>query len=87
MLRIAENALENHSGLKKVTIMNHAPRFDMSKVDPVSLKPKLAMFANSFLLELWLDSPQKNRILIGSHNLDCSGSQKIERYADKRSGK
>ena len=44
------------------------------------------MFANSCLLELWLESPQKNRILIGSHNLECTASQKLERYTDKRKG-
>ena len=59
------------AGLKKVTIMNHAPRFDAHKVDPVGIKPKLASCANSFMLELWLNSPNKNRIVIGSYNLEC----------------
>ena len=63
------------------------PRFDTAKVDPVSVKPKLAMYANSFLLEAWLDSPQKDKRLIGSPNLDCSSSQRVERYTDKRSGR
>jgi hypothetical protein len=54
-------------------------------VDPVSVKPKLAMYANSFLLEAWLDSPQKDKIFIGSHNLDCSSSQRVDNYTDKRS--
>ena len=86
MLKTAENALANNTGLRKVIIMNHAPRFDTGKVDPIGLKPKLAMYANSFLLELWLDSPQKDNILIGSHNLECSPRQKMDRYTDVQSG-
>ena len=83
MMKVAENALTNHSSLKKVTIMNHAPRFDQEHVDPLGLKPKLATYANSFLLELWLDSPQKQNIHIGSHYLQCSANT----MTDERSGK
>ena len=70
MMKIAENALNNDENMKKVTIMNHAPRFDSRDVDPLSLKPKLASFANNYLLELWIDSPHKERIHIGNHDLD-----------------
>ena len=87
MIKAAEDALANHPGLKKVTIMNHAPRFDTKDVDPVCLKSNLASFANSYLLELWLDSPQKNKIFIGSHNLECSVSTRNMRYRDERTGR
>ena len=43
ILRVAESSLDNHTGLKKVTIMNNAPRFDAHKVDPVGIKPKLLL--------------------------------------------
>ena len=85
ILKVAENALDSHTGLNKVTIMNHAPRFDTMKVDPLGIKPKLASYANSFLLELWLDSPHKNKILIGSHSLECSVNTRKNRYTDERS--
>ena len=42
ILKVAENALDSDTGLNKVTIMNHVPRFDTIKVDPLGIKPKLA---------------------------------------------
>ena len=62
------------------------PCLSSIQVDPIGLKPKLAMYANTYLLELWLDSPQKDKIFIGSHTLECSPSQKEERYTDVHSG-
>ena len=87
MIKVAEDALENNPKLQNVTIMNHAPRFDGHRVDPIGLKQNLANFANSYLLELWLDSPHKNKVLIGSHSLDCSKDIKNRRYTDPQSGR
>ena len=87
MLKVAESALANHSGLEKVTIMNHGPRYDTQKVDPVGNKQQLASYANRFLLELWLDSPHKNRIFIGSQTLECSPNIQKDRYTDESSGR
>ena len=70
MMRIAENVLDNDQNVQKVTLMNHGPRFDTVNVDPFRLKPKLANFANNYLLELWIDSPHKERIHVGNHSLD-----------------
>ena len=67
--------------------MEHAPRFDVSDVDPTGLKPKLALFANSTFAQLWHSSVMKDRIVIGKHSLDCSGDQISARYRDDRSGK
>ena len=87
MMKVAQDALTSHPELMKVTIMNHAPRYDSSDVDPVGLKPILANFANSYFLELWLDSPLKNKIIIGSHSLECTGDEKVRRYTDERNGR
>ena len=54
---------------------------------PMGLKPKLANFANSYILELWLDSPRKDSIVIGSHNLECSISERKMRHTDERTGR
>ena len=70
MMKVAEEAIVDDPHLEKVTIMNHAPRFDTKDVDPVQLKTKLATFANSYFLELWLDSSMKDKIIIGSHTLE-----------------
>ena len=86
MINVAQDALEKHSGIKNVTILNHSPRFDTRQVDPVGLKPNLANFANNYLLELWLDSPHKNNIFIGSHSLESSANVRKERYTDDRTG-
>ena len=48
MVKVAENALANHPNIKKVIIINHPPRFDTPNMDPMSLKSKLANYANSF---------------------------------------
>ena len=84
MMKVAEDALVSHNNLKKVTIMNHAPRFDTAEMDPIGLKQNLANFANNYMLELWLDCPMKDKIVISSHNLECSGEQRIKRYTDDR---
>ena len=87
MMKIAQDSLKNHPDLEKVTIMNHAPRYDTSDVDPVGLKSILANFATAYFLELWLDCPLKNKIVIGSHSLDYSGEERTRRYTDDRSKK
>ena len=50
MMNAAEKALKDQPDLINVTIMNHAPRYDLSEVDQVELKPIMANFANSYLL-------------------------------------
>ena len=85
MMKVAQDALKNHPELEKVTIMNHDPKYDTSDVDPVGLKSILANFTNAYFLELWLDSPMKNKIVIGSHSLDCSGEERTKRYTDDTS--
>ena len=86
MIKVAEDSLNNNPELKKVTKMNHAPRYDHRDTDPVGLKPNLAIFANNYLLELWLQSPLKNKIHIGIHNLECTGEVRRQRFTDVYSG-
>ena len=54
--------------------MEHPPQFDNPDVDPTSLKCNLARLANATLGGLWLNSPLKDRIVIGHHSLESSGS-------------
>ena len=37
---------------------------------------------NTTLGELWLDSPDKNKIVLGIHDLECAGSIREARYRD-----
>ena len=85
IMKVAQDAIENNPSLERVTVMNHAPRYDTKDVDPIGLKPNLANFANNYMLELWMDSPI-DKIFIGSHNLECSGELKVKRYKDDRTG-
>ena len=87
MIKVAEDSLKNNTQLKKVTIFNHPPRFDQRNIDPMGLKPNLAIFANNYLMELWFYSPLKNNIHLGNHNLDCTGEVRRQRYTDIYSGK
>ena len=87
MIKVAEEAIGNNPNLVNVTIMNHAPRFDKRDIVPVQIKSNLASFANSYFLELWLDSPMKNKIIIGSHTLDCSGDVRQKRYTHERTNR
>ena len=68
IFKVAQHALQGTSGVKHVTIMDHAPRFD---IEPLKLKSKFASFANNYFLQLWLDCVHKDKITVGSHTLDC----------------
>ena len=74
MFTTAQNALKEHPYLKKVVIMEHPNRYDVKDVDPIGLKPALAKLANSVFNQLWINSPYKNKINVGNHNLDTSSS-------------
>ena len=67
LIKIAEKALFSNKYLKKVIILKHAPRFDNVK------NKKLAEKANIILTQLLGNSKLKEKIAIGSHNLDDFG--------------
>ena len=72
MFTVAQDALIRHPQLKKIILMEHAPRYDGAHVDPTQLKPKLAKLANDIYAQLWHSSALKEKIIVASHNLDCS---------------
>ena len=80
LFSVAVAALESQPSLQKIVIMNQTPRFDESVTDPMALKPALAQLFNNTLAESWLDYPKKENIVIGIHNLECSGGVKEARY-------
>ena len=86
MFTIAQSALESQPQIRQVIILEHAPRFD-NNLDHLSLKPKLARFANKTFNELWLSSPHKERIQIGKLNMECSDDLVEARYRDERTGR
>jgi hypothetical protein len=80
MLTTAQNALIQHPQLKNVIVMEHPPRFDTADVDPSSLKPHLAKFANIVFRQMVSNSPMKHKIVLGQHTLDCDGKIRQARY-------
>ena len=89
MFSLAQAALEQNRNLKSVVLMEHTPRFDGLDVDPTSLKPNLVKLANSTLNQLWLNSHLKNKISIGHHSLENSGTETahLARYQNLRTGR
>ena len=83
----AENALSAQPSLNTVVIMKQIPRYDPPKVDPLCLKPALSQLYNNTITELWMNSPLKNRIVIGNHNIECTGAIKEARYRETKSGR
>ena len=74
------NALKSSPNLQKVILMKHIPRYDPTSCDPQSIKAALSKLYNDTIVQLWLFSPLKNRISIGSHNLECTGGVRDSRY-------
>ena len=67
--------------------MKQIPRYDPGEVDPLSLKPALSQLFNNTLVEEWMSSQYKDRIMIGTHNIECSGAIQQARYRETRTGK
>ena len=87
LFQSAVNALSSSSTLKKVLIMKHIPRYDPLSVDPLCLKPALSQLYNNTLTEEWLHCNYKDRIVVGTHNIECTGAIKEARYRETKSGK
>ena len=83
----AQNAIIEHPELDTVIIMEHAPRHDISTVDPTGIKAKLAIFANSTFTQLWHSSHMKDKIVVGRHNLKCKDDMINAWYKDDWSGR
>ena len=74
------NALVSHPSLRKVVIMKLTPRYDTVDNDPQGVKSALTQLYNDTLVQLYLASPHKERIHIGSHSLECPGGVRDARY-------
>ena len=80
-------ALEHQPSLKSIVIMKQTPRYDPHDKDPLSLKPALSQLFNNTIMELWINCPMKEKIHIGSHNIDCSGAVQSARYRHTKTGR
>ena len=80
MTKPAISAANNYPNLKKVIILKQIPCLDDKSSTPPGVKPKLSEMFNSNLDKLWTDCPIKKRVMIGNHNLDCTGGIREARY-------
>ena len=82
-----EKALTAHQALEKVGLMKQTPRYDPANVDPLCIRPALAELYNNTMTECWMNSQFKDKIVIGNHNIDCTGSIKEARYRETKTGR
>ena len=87
MFTVAHDAIRNHADLEKVIIMEHPERNDDHNIDPISLKPSLAKFANSTFNQLWMESPFKSQIIVAAHSVFSVGETKDSILRDDTNNK
>ena len=84
---VAEKSIQTHPSLQQVVIMKHIPRYDTMQADPLQIKQALSQIFNNTLADLWIQSPHKNKIFVGSHNIECNGPIREARYRCTKSQK
>ena len=87
LFTVAENALAKNLSLKKVIIIKAIPRTDPKNVDPKYLKPGLVQVFNCALVEFWMESLLRDKIVIAENNLECSGGVQEARYRNNVNSK
>ena len=80
-------ALEHQPSIKSIIFMKQTPRYDPPEVDPLSIKAAMSHLFNNTLMNLWINSPMKDKIFVRSHNIDCSGAIQAARYRHTRTGR
>ena len=86
LFNAAVKALKDKPSLKKVVILKQIPRYDKSDVDPLSLKSSLSILFNNTLTNLWMECPDRQKIVVGNHNIECSGAIRESRYRHTKTG-
>ena len=67
--------------------MKQIPRYDPAVTDPLAIKAALSQLFNTTLTDMWMTCTQRDRIVIGSHNLECTGAIKESRYREPKTGR
>ena len=87
LFKSVTNAAKNHSSLQKIILLKQTPRFDATSTTTPGMKQKLSKLYNETIDILAASSDCKDKIIIGNHDLDCSGGVLLARYKDCISGK
>ena len=67
--------------------MQQTPGYDTTEADPSSIKPVLSQLFNNSVTELWMTSQLKDKIFVGNHTIDCTGSIREARYRNTKTGR
>ena len=80
MVEAAEYAIKS-GRVKKVVLLQHAPRYDTPRNDPHGVRPQLSQLANTHLQKARDASDLAEHILVGEHSgLECEGSTRTSRF-------
>ena len=79
--------MEHQPSLKSVVFLKQTPRYEPADVDPLSIKAVLAHLFNNTQMNLLMNSPMREKIVVGTHNIDCSGAIKAARYRQTQTGR
>ena len=79
-----ENTIKANPKIKKAIILKHIPRYDCVENDPLGIKAALSHIYNDSIVQQWLKSPLKDKIELGSHDLECTGGVRDSRYRSGR---
>ena len=67
--------------------MKQTPRYDPADVDPLSVKPAMSYLFNNTIMDLWMNSPMKDRMFVGTHDIECTGAIQSSRYRHTKTGR
>ena len=87
LFKAVSTAATNHQSLKKIIILKQIPRIDALSSTTPGLKPHLSKLYNDTLDTLASNCSFKNKLVIGNHDLDCTGGVLQARYRDSISGR
>ena len=87
LYKAASDAAVKYPKLKKVVIMKQTPRYDFLNSNPPGMKSALSGLFNETLDQLLSQSAMKGRVIVGNHNLDCSGGVLQSRFRSIQSNK
>ena len=87
LFNVAVKSLNSQPSLQKVIIFKQIPRYDTLQADPLQLKAALSEIYNNTLADMWMKCPIKDRIFVGTHNIECKGAIREARYKCTKSGR
>ena len=80
LVTAVENTLKSNPRIKKAIIMKQIPRYDHIANDPQGIKSTLRQLYNDSIEKQLTNSPLKDKMILGNHELECTGAVREARY-------